>query len=466
MMHQKLIIFGLNHQSASVAMRERLAYAEGEIVPALLRLKQRAPSLAEAALLSTCNRVEIIAATADSRGAAEESLLFLSQDRAVAAESFRPASFHFEGRAAARHLFRVGASLDSMVVGEPQILGQVKTAYAQAAEAGTAGLVLHRAFHKAFSVAKQVRKATLIGRGAVSLSSAAVTLAGKIFDALDDKTVMLMGAGRMAELTARNLKRRGVETLLITSRTFDKAVALARELGGTAVPYDNFKPHLRMADVVIGSLAVSQPVLGPAEFELIVRERRYRPTFLIDLGVPRNFDERLNSLENVYLYDVDDLGRVALESRDEREREAARAEPLVEFEVDSFMRWLEGLELVPAIKDIRASIEELRATELERQGAWLAALPPGERTRVELMTRSLMNKLLHRVLSGLRDTHHVAAEGAYAAAIARRLLCSGLNLDDQSASSNEDDDALSEALNEPGSEESREEVPVRPRGGK
>jgi len=272
-MHQKLIIFGLNHQSASVAMRERLAYAEGEIVPALLRLKQRAPSLAEAALLSTCNRVEIIAATADSRGAAEESLLFLSQDRAVAAESFRPASFHFEGRAAARHLFRVGASLDSMVVGEPQILGQVKAAYSQAAEAGTAGLVLHRAFHKAFSVAKQVRKATLIGRGAVSLSSAAVTLAGKIFDALDDKTVMLMGAGRMAELTARNLKRRGVETLLITSRTFDKAVALARELGGTAVPYDNFKPHLRMADVVIGSLAVSQPVLGPAEFELIVRER-------------------------------------------------------------------------------------------------------------------------------------------------------------------------------------------------
>ena len=421
-MRQKLLIFGVNHQSASVALRERLAYAENEIVPALSRLKQQAPSLAESALLSTCNRVEIIGAGADGMRAAEESLLFLAHDRAVAAETFRPALFHLEGRAAARHLFRVGASLDSMVVGEPQILGQVKTAYAQAAEAGTAGLVLHRAFHKAFSVAKHVRKATLIGHGAVSLSSAAVSLAGKIFDTLDDKTVMLMGAGRMAELTARSLKRLGIETLLITSRTFDNAVALARELGGTAVPYNNFKPHLRMADVVIGSLAVSQPVLGPAEFEIIVRERRYRPTFLIDLGVPRNFDERLNSLENVYLYDIDDLGKVALESRDEREREAIRAEPLIELEVDSFMRWLEGLELVPAIKEIRSSIEQLRAGELERHRAWLAGLAPGERARIELMTRSLVNKLLHRVLSGLRDSQHAATEGAYTAAIARRLL--------------------------------------------
>ena len=455
MMQQKLLIFGLNHQSAPVAIRERLAYAENEIVPALLRLRQQAPSLAEVALLSTCNRVEIIGAGADSMRAAEESLLFLADDRAIAAETFRPALFHLEGRAAARHLFRVGASLDSMVVGEPQILGQVKAAYAQAAEAGTAGLVLHRAFHKAFSVAKHVRKTTLIGHGAVSLSSAAVSLAGKIFDTLGDKTVMLMGAGRMAELTARSLKRLGIETLLITSRTFDNAVALARELGGTAVPYDNFKPYLRMADVVIGSLAVSQPVLSSAEFEIIVKERRYRPTFLIDLGVPRNFDERLNSLENVYLYDIDDLGKVALESRDEREREALRAEPLIELEVDSFMRWLEGLELVPAIKDIRSSIEQLRAGELERHRAWLAGLAPGERARIELMTRSLVNKLLHRVLSGLRDSQNAAAERAYTAAVARRLLCRELNLDDPDTGHNSEDGAFSDALDETGEKEVR-----------
>jgi glutamyl-tRNA reductase len=457
-MEQKLLIFGLNHRSAPVAMRERLAYAENEIVPTLRRLKQCAPSLAEAALLSTCNRVEIIAAGADSRRAAEESLLFLAHDRAVPPESFRPALYHFEGRAAARHLFRVGASLDSMVVGEPQILGQVKAAYARAAEAGTAGLVLHRVFHKAFSVAKQVRKATLIGHGAVSLSSAAVSLAGKIFDTLDDKAVMLIGAGRMAELTARSLKRLGIETLLITSRTFDNAVALARELGGTAVPYGNFKPHLRMADVVIGSLAVSQPVLGPAEFEIIVKERRYRPTFLIDLGVPRNFDERLNSLENVYLYNIDDLGKVALESRDEREREALRAEPLIELEVDLFMRWVERLQLVPAIKDIRSSIEQLRAGELDRHRAWLVGLAPGERARVELMTRSLVNKLLHRVLSGLRDSQNAAAEGAYAAAIARRLLCSGLNLDGPDPSDISEHGAESEALNEADATDVRREI--------
>jgi glutamyl-tRNA reductase len=431
MKHQKLLIFGLNHQSAPVALRERLAYAADEIVAALARLKQQVPSLAEAALLSTCNRVEIIGAGMDSRLAAEESLRFLANDRAVPTQTFRGGVYHFEGRAAARHLFRVGASLDSMVVGEPQILGQVKAAYAHAAEAGTAGLVLHRAFHKAFSVAKQVRKATLIGHGTVSLSSAAVSLAGKIFDTLADKTVLLMGAGRMAELTARSLKRLGIETLLITSRTFDNAVALARELGGTAVPYDNFRPHFRMADIIIGSLTVRQPVFGPEEFEVIVKERRYRPIFLIDLGVPRNFDERLNSLENVYLYDIDDLGKVSLESRDEREREALRAEPLIELEVDSFMRWLERLELVPAIKDIRSSIEQLRVGELERHRAWLASLAPDERARIELMTRSLVNKLLHRVLSGLRDSQNAAAEGSHAAAIARRLLCSALNHGEQ-----------------------------------
>jgi glutamyl-tRNA reductase len=430
---QKLFIFGLNHQSAPVSLRERLAYSEGEIVTALHRLKRQAPSLAEAALLSTCNRVEIIGAGTDISGAAEESLLFLADDRAVPVETFSRTLYRFEGRAAARHLFRVGASLDSMVVGEPQILGQVKAAYTHAAEAGTAGLILHRAFHKAFSVAKQVRKSTLVGRGAVSLSSAAVSLAGKIFDSLSDKTVMLMGAGTMAELTARSLKRLGVETLLITSRSFDNAVGLARELGGTAVPYDNFKPHLRMADIIIGSLAVSHPVLAPLEFETIIKERRYRPIFLIDLGVPRNFDGRLNSLENVYLYDIDDLGRVALESRDEREREALRAEPLIELEVDSFMRWLERLELVPAIKDIRSSIEQLREGELQRHRAWLAGLPADERARVELLTRSLVNKLLHRVLSGLRDNHNALADSAYAAEIARRLLCTGLDLEPHDA---------------------------------
>ena len=272
----------------------------------------------------------------------------------------------FAGRDAARHLFRVGASLDSMVVGEPQILGQLKLAYAQASEARSVGLILHRAFHKAFTVAKRVRKGTLIGHGSVSVSTAAVALAGQIFDTLKDKTVMLMGAGKMAELTARQLSALGIESLLITSRTFDRAVALARELGGTAVPYDNYKPYLKMVDVLIGSVASTKPILGPDEFESVIRERRYRPMFLIDMGVPRNFDERLNALQNVYLYDIDDLGALVQRSLGDREREAEKAEQIVELELESFLKWLAGLDLTPTIKDIRYSVERLRDDELGR----------------------------------------------------------------------------------------------------
>jgi len=285
---------------------------------------------------------------------------------------------------------------------------------------------LHRAFHRAFSVAKRVRKATLIGHGSVSVSSAAVRLAGQIFDTLADKTVMLLGAGQMAELTARQLQGMGAERLLVTSRTFDHAVALARTLGGTAVPLENHRPYLKIADVVIGSLTTSRPVLEPGDFEPILRERRYRPMFLIDMGVPRNFDERLNAMENVYLYDIDDLGALVRESLGERAREADKAEEIVGEALKSFVRWMDGLDLVPAIKEIRVSMEQLRDSELERHRAWLAALAPAERERIESLTRTLVNKLLHRVLAGLRAAGPGSPDPAYAADIARRLLCSDL----------------------------------------
>jgi glutamyl-tRNA reductase len=207
-------------------------------------------------------------------------------------------------------------------------------------------------------------------------------------------------------------------------------VALARELGGTAVPLDNFKPYLKMADIVIGSLAVAKPILTPVEFDSLIRERRYRPIFLIDLGVPRNFDERLNAIENVYLYDIDDLSAVAAESLGEREREAVKAEAMVEGEVEAFVRWLDGLDLVPAIKDIRSSIELLRDSELQRHRNWLATLPLDERVRVEALTRGLVNKLLHRVLTGLREGRAEMPDGINTAEIARRLLCGDLVLED------------------------------------
>jgi glutamyl-tRNA reductase len=428
-MRGNFFIVGVNHRTAGVAVRERLAYPEHEIPTALGRLRQEIPAINEVALLSTCNRVELIGLTQGAQGSEIEASQFLARDRAVEHHAFAPALYQYEGRNAVRHLFRVGASLDSMVVGEPQILGQLKAAYSQAVAADTAGLVLHRAFHKAFGVAKRVRKATLIGHGAVSVSSAAVSLAGKIFDTLENKTAMLIGAGKMAELTARSLKRQGIEAVLITSRTFDHAVALARELGGTAVPIDNFKPYLKMADIVIGSLAATKPVLTPAEFEGVIKERRYRPVFLIDLGVPRNFDERLNTLENVYLYDIDDLSAVATESMEEREREAVKAEEIVIGEVEEFVKWLDGLELVPAIKDIRSSIELLRDAELQRHRSWLATLPLDERARIEALTRGMVNKLLHRVLTGLREGRAGMPDRFNTAEIARRLLCGNLGLE-------------------------------------
>jgi len=435
-----LFILGLNHRTAPVAVRERLAYAETEIPQALADIKQRVASVSEVAILSTCNRVEMVGVATDPAAASDELASFIAEDRQVGLPVFADALYRIAGLEAARHLFRVGASLDSMIVGEPQILGQLKLAYAEAARAGTVGLVLHRAFHKAFSTAKRIRKGTLIGHGAISVSSAAVALARQIFDRLTDKTVMLIGAGKMAELTARQLQTIGIESLLITSRTFDNAVTLARELGGTAVPFDNYRPYLKIADVVIGSISVTKPIIGPEEFEAVIKERRYKPMFLIDLGVPRNFDERLNSIENVYLYDIDDLGQVVDKSRAEREKEADKGEEIVEQELKAFERWMTGLDLVPTIKDIRYSIERLRDVELGRNQSWIAALDPSERERVELLTRSLTNKLIHRILLGLRQGGNRAADNSYAAEVARRLLCGDFDLDDPEFDAIEDED--------------------------
>ncbi|HXN84838.1 MAG TPA: glutamyl-tRNA reductase [Candidatus Binataceae bacterium] len=447
-MENTLLILGVNHRSAPVAVRERLAFAQQEVAPALRRLKQKIPRLAEAALISTCNRVEVIGVTSEPVVAGDEIANFLAADREVAPSAFTEALYRFDGRDAVRHLFRVGASLDSMVVGEPQILGQLKLSYAQAAEAGSVGLVLHRAFHKAFQVAKRVRKTTLIGHGSVSVSSVAVSLAGQIFDTLGDKTAMLMGAGKMAELTARHLKALGIESLLITSRTFDRAVELARDLGGTAVPFENYKPYLRIADILIGSLSVTKPMFGKGEMEAVIRERKYRPIFMIDLGVPRNFHEHLNEIENIYLYDIDDLDAVAQKSLGGREREAEKAEQIVDEEIDGFLKWLGELDIVPTIKDIRVSMERLRDLELTRHRAWLGTLEPAERERIEMLTRGLVNKLLHRIMSGLRQHEGSSPDAIHVAEVARQLLCENgdANLDAKEI----EDELRAQLLEDPG----------------
>ena len=427
-MAHSLIIVGINHRTAGVEVRERVAFREEELVPALDRLKLLAPSVSEAAIISTCNRVEIIAVADDPQSAANELIGFLAAERHVEPDLFTDALYRFEGREAARHLFRVSTSLDSMVIGEPQILGQLKEAYVRAAEAETVGIVLHGAFHRAFSAAKKVRERTLIGHGTVSISSAAVNLAKRIFDTFEDKSVLLLGAGKMAEITARQLISLGTGSLIIANRTLDRAVDLAHKLGGTAVPFNSYRPYLKIADVVIGSLATSRPLLTRDEIESVLHERRYRPMFLIDLGVPRNFQEGLNDLDNVYLYNIDDLSVVTDDTRQEREREVQKAETIMEIELESFSRWFAGLELVPAIKDIRANIERLREIELRRHRGWLAGLPDGERAHIEALSRGIVNKILHQILSELHRNNGVV-EGIYAADVARRLLGSDMLAD-------------------------------------
>jgi len=308
-----------------------------------------------------------------------------------------------------------------MVVGEPQILGQLKEFYSRAASVGSAGTVLHRCFHKSFSVAKRIRTETGVASKAVSVSSAAVELACRIFDRLEDKTAMLLGAGEMSELAARHLLAHGIRGIIVANRTFERAIELARDFRGTPVPFEDFPRYLQLADVVIGSTAAAGYVLTRARVQEVLRARNYRPLFLIDMSVPRNFDPTINELDNIYLYDIDDLGGVAQDNRDQRGREAEKAETIIEEEVDSFWRWLSALDAVPTIVALREKMEAIRKGELEKTLATsLREFTPREREAIEAMTAAIVNKILHAPLTHLKQ-HDRQREAFYVAA-ARQLF--------------------------------------------
>jgi glutamyl-tRNA reductase len=401
-MPREILIVGVNHRSAPVEVREQVAINNGTLGASLQRLLT-VPSIEEGVILSTCNRVEVIAASTDGDHAVEALTDFLAVDEQLPRQRLADHLSVYRGREAVRHLFRVAASLDSMVVGEPQILGQLKDFYNRAASVGTAGTVLHRCFHKSFSVAKRVRTETGVASKAVSVSSAAVELACKIFDRLEDKTAMLIGAGTMSELAARHLLAHGVHNMLVTNRTFDRAVELARDFHGTAVPFEELRSYLHMADMVIGSTAATDYILTPAIAHDVLRQRKYRPMFLIDMSVPRNFDPRLNDIDNVYLYDIDDLGGVASDNLDERSREAEKAEAIVEEEIDTFWRWLASLEAVPTIVALRDKIDAIRKTELDKTLAALGELTPAQRQALDAMTSAIVNKILHAPITHLKQ---------------------------------------------------------------
>jgi glutamyl-tRNA reductase len=422
---RKLWLVGLSHHSAPVDLRERLALAGGTAGDVARKLLERIPGIQECALLSTCNRVEMLA-YGDPEGVDPSAVAgTIADGRGLGHEDLRAHLYLHEDRAAVRHLFRVASSLDSMVVGEPQILGQVKEFYEAAVEAGTAGTILHRVFHKSFFVAKRVRNETGIGAKNVSVSSVAVELAMQIFESLEDKTALVIGAGKMAEITARHFRDRGIGSLMFANRTFDRAVELAREFHAAPVPFEELVRYLPLADVVIGSTAATDFLLSENQVRDALHERGYRPTFLIDLGVPRNFDPRINDLQNVYLYDIDDLEGVIGENRGEREREAQRAEEIVQSEVESFWRWFENLDTVPTIVELRGRAERICRRELERTLGSLRDLGEVERKSIEAMAEAIMNKLLHEPISRLKRVKSPEAGDLLAA---RRLF--GLDDDD------------------------------------
>lgn len=399
---QELWVVGVSHHTAPVELRERIAFGEDVLADTARRLLAESPDLGEALVLSTCNRVEIFVVARRGTDAVEPVLHFLARERAVPAAVLAQHRYAHHGKAAVRHLFRVASSLDSMMVGEPQILGQIKEQFRRAAEANAARGFLRRCFERCFRVAKRVRTETGIAGRAVSVSSAAVDLARRIFDDLGDKTAMLIGAGKMSELAARHLQSHGIASVIVTNRSFDRAVELARGFGGTPVPFDRFPQYLHLADVVLGSTAATGYILGPSQLHEVLRARRRRPMFFIDLGVPRNFDPGIHDLENVYLYNIDDLSRVADEHRSERQREAVRAEEIVDEETDRFWRRISGRDLTPTIVALRGKLDGIRRAELERALSVLRRLEPEERRALEAMTSAIVNKILHAPLSVLK----------------------------------------------------------------
>jgi glutamyl-tRNA reductase len=424
-----LLLVGLNHRSAPIEVRERLAFSNGILEPTLRRLVD-AETIREGAILSTCNRVEVIACTNDLDAADEKIKTLLAEEQQVARSLFERHLYKHIGKNAVSHLFRVAASLDSMVVGEPQILGQVKDAYAASSALGTLGVVLHRCFHKSFSVAKRVRSETRLAAKAVSISSAAVDLACSIFDHLEDKTAMVIGAGEIGEQTIRHLQSNGIGTVLVTNRTFHRAVELARQCNGTVVPFEQWHKHLRLADVVIGSAGGMDYLLVPTVAEEVLRERKRRPMFFIDLGVPRNFDPRLNDLDNVFLYDIDDLEKVIEDHKDEREREAVKAEAIVAEEVEAFWSWLASMEVTPMIVALREKAETIRKRELEKTLATLKDLPPHAQKAIVALSASITNKLLHPPIVYLKNSsRNGESQESAATEVVRRIF--GLDEEDE-----------------------------------
>jgi glutamyl-tRNA reductase len=393
----------MSHRTAPVEVREQLALEEDKLREVVAVLAAQGTAV-ELMILSTCNRVEVYGVAEAPGEARAAAFRQLGAHRGVGLPSIEPHLFAHTGEEAVRHAFRVAASLDSLVIGEPQILGQVKDAFALAQSCRTVGPVLNALMSQAFSVAKRVRTETEVGRLAVSVSSTAVELARKIFGTLDGKAVLLVGAGEMAELAARLLMEAGAMPLFVANRTLARARELAATLAGSAVPFEQIATVMAEVDIVIACTAAPEPVVRVAEVRAAIAARRARPLFLIDLGVPRNVDAAVNALDGVFVYDVDDLEQVVEANRRERQREARRAEIMVEGEVGRFLRRLRDVEVVPTIVSLKEKLEAIRHGELDKALARLPGASAETRAVLEALSQAIVNKVLHAPVVKLRDS--------------------------------------------------------------
>jgi len=398
-----LFVAGMNHRTASVGVREQLALEEDKLRE-ILREVLASGGMSEAVIVSTCNRVELYG-VAEVPGEARATVFrHLCHHRGLDPASVDPCLYTHLDREAVGHAFRVAASLDSMMIGEPQILGQVKDAFALAQSCETVGPTLHTLFTQAFAVAKKVRTETDVGRYAVSVSFAAVELAKKIFDGLASRTVLLVGAGKMGELAARHLVEQGAFPIYVANRTWSRAQEMARALSGTAVPFDELTTVLASADIVITSTGAREPVIQRDMVAGVLHGRRGRPLFFIDIAVPRNVEESVETLEDVYCYDIDDLKQVVDANLRERRREAQRAEGLVEREVGKFLARLADADVIPTIVSLRERLESIRLGEVKKTMARLGDASPETKDAIDALSSAIVNKILHAPITKLRES--------------------------------------------------------------
>ena len=414
-----LLVVGISHHTAPLELRERIDFQTRGVDQALRALAQRGCTR-EAVVLSTCNRAEIYAACDDIGAARSDLAGFVADFHGIDPSALTPHVYDAADLQAVRHLFRVSAGLDSLVVGEPQILGQVKEAHTIAADVRLAGPLLNRLFSSSFGVGKRVRSETGLGSGAVSVSFAAVALARKIFGDLNGRAVLVIGAGEMGKLTALHMKSQGVSNVTIVSRTMAHAARTAEAIGGANVaPWDDLDAAMAASDIVIAATGAAAPILTKARIESVMRPRWNRALFMIDIALPRDVEAAAGEIEQVFLYNIDDLQATVRENLARRASEVTHAEQIVAEEVDKFGQWLRSRSAIPTVVALRQRFEEIRRAELDRLEFKLASLPPESRARVDEITRLIVEKLLLTPTERLKSLRDADAVGAYTEALTR-----------------------------------------------